>query len=333
MKQIRRISQAIFLLLFLFLFLQTESKGFDELGYPVKIFLDFDPLILITTVFSAHDIAKAFYFSLITVVVTILLGRVFCGWVCPLGTLNTMVSSLKKKNDAPPRNWYRIKYYVLIFLITSSLFSLQLVGIVDPLSLLIRSFSVSIYPLLNYGIRAVFDSLYSLNLKGVVDVSETIYSFLNRTVLSFKQPFYLQSAFIGMLFLLVLLMNLLERRFWCKYLCPLGAFLGLLSRFSLLKRSVSEDCSSCGTCATICHGGSDPDKKELWRDTECLYCFNCDDICPENAVSFGFFRKRAASGMDLGRRRVIVSMVSGVIAVPLLRIGPLSKKIIQIQDS
>ncbi|MDI6727797.1 MAG: 4Fe-4S binding protein [Thermodesulfovibrionales bacterium] len=326
MRNIRRISQGIFLIIFLFLFLQTESKGKDDLGYPVKIFLDFDPLILTTTILSAHAAAKAFYLSIITIGITLIFGRVFCGWVCPLGTLNNIVGSFKKwRSNAIGRNWYRVKYYILTFLLVSSVFSLQLVGIMDPISLLIRSLSVSIYPLFNYSTRAVFDSIYSSDIKGIVNVSEPIYSFLKKTVLSFQQPFYVQSAFIGALFLLILGLNLVEKRFWCKYLCPLGAFLGILSRVSILKRSVSEGCTSCGVCANVCQGNANPDKKEDWRDTECLYCYNCDDVCPQNAVIFGFSKKRAAAAMDLGRRRVITSMASGIIAVPLLRANPLSK--------
>ncbi|WP_333653332.1 4Fe-4S binding protein [Dissulfurispira sp.] len=326
MQNLRRFSQGIFLILFLFLFLQTESKGKDELGYPVKIFLDFDPLILTTTILSAHAAAKAFYLSIITIIATILFGRVFCGWVCPLGTLNNIVGSFKKwRSNAIDRDWYRVKYYILIFLLVSSIFSLQLVGIMDPISLLIRSLSVSIYPLFNYSTRAVFDSIYSSDIKGIVNVSESIYSVLKKSVLSFQQPFYVQSAFIGILFLLILGLNLVEKRFWCRYLCPLGAFLGILSRFSFLKRSVSEGCTSCGACDNVCQGNASPDKKEEWRDTECFYCWNCDDVCPQNAVSFGFFKKRAAAAMDLGRRRVITSMASGIIAVPLLRANPLSK--------
>ncbi|MDA8215839.1 MAG: 4Fe-4S binding protein [Nitrospiraceae bacterium] len=336
MKNLRRISQGIFLIIFLFLFIQTEAKGIDELGYPVKIFLDFDPLILTTTILSAHAAAKAFYLSVITIIITLVFGRMFCGWACPLGTLNNIVGSLKKwRTNTVSRNWYRVKYYILIFLLVSSIFSLQLVGIMDPISLLIRSLSVSIYPLFNYGTRAVFDSIYSSDIKGIVDVSEPIYSVLKKTVLSFQQPFYIQSAFIGILFLLILGLNLVEKRFWCRYLCPFGAFLGILSRFSILKRSVSEGCTSCGACANVCQGNANPDKKEEWRDTECFYCWNCDDICPQNAVSFGFHPplsplakggiKGGYGGLDLGRRRVITSMASGVIAVPLLRANPLSK--------
>ena len=62
----RRAVQAAFLLLFLFLFLQTEQKGADELGYPVKLFLDFDPLLFLSTLLSAHAVAaSALWLSLI----------------------------------------------------------------------------------------------------------------------------------------------------------------------------------------------------------------------------------------------------------------------------
>ena len=326
MQNLRRISQGIFLLLFLFLFLQTESKGADELGYPVKIFLDLSPLILATTLLSAHTVAKAFYYSISIIIITILFGRLFCGWICPLGTLNNIVGSFKKQRAREARqDWYKIKYYILIFLLASSLFTLQLVGIMEPMSLLIRSFSLSVYPLFNYGIRAVFDSIYNLNLKGIVDVSESIYSILKKSVLSFQQPFFNQAVFIGLIFFVILGLNLLERRFWCRYLCPLGALLGLLSKFSLLSRSVSEGCNSCGVCAMVCQSDAEPDKKEDWRDTECLYCWNCDDVCLQNAVSFGFLRKKS-SAMDLGRRQVIASMLSGIITVPLIRVTPFFKQ-------
>jgi MauM/NapG family ferredoxin protein len=324
MQNLRRITQGLFLLLFLFLFIQTESKGNDELGYPVRLFLDFDPLILITTLLSAHAAAIAFFFSLITVVLTLVLGRVFCGWVCPLGTLNNLVGSLRRtKASEKPRNWHRVKYLILIGVIASSVLSLQPVGIMDPLSLLIRSFSISIFPWFNYAVRSTFDTLYTVNPLGIAAVSEPVYSVLKKTVLTFNQSYYRQGVFIGFLFLTVLGLNLLEKRFWCKYLCPLGALLGLLSRFSLLKRSVSEGCTECGACGRVCQGAAEPDVKGKWKDAECYYCWNCDDICPNNAVSFGFSGKKLTPAMDLGRRRIVVSALSGVAAVPLVRLTPL----------
>jgi polyferredoxin len=328
MKNLRRISQGLFLLTFLFLFLQTESKGADDLGYPVKIFLDFDPLIFITTLFASHSMQTAFYLSLLVILITLLLGRVFCGWACPLGTLNNIFGALKKKKDSfHSLKWFKLKYYILIFLLISSIFTLQLVGIMDPISLLIRSLSISIYPLFNLSISALFDSIYGSGPKDIVEVSESIYLVLKDNAMSFNQPYYLQSAFIGLLFLVIMSLNLYERRFWCRYLCPLGAMLGLLSRYSLLKRSVSEGCNECGSCASICQSNSQPEKPGEWRPTECLYCWNCDDICPQNAVSFGFGKKGAVSGLDLGRRQVVTSVLTGVISVPLLKTAPLTKPI------
>jgi polyferredoxin/Pyruvate/2-oxoacid:ferredoxin oxidoreductase delta subunit len=324
MKKLRIVSQGIFLCIFLFLFVQTESKGDDTLGYPVRLFLDFDPLIFITTFLAgrAQEIPPAFYLALILVVITIVLGRVFCGWICPLGTLNNIVGSLRKKRIV--RSWhsfYKIKYYILIMILISSAFTLQIAGIMDPISLLIRSFSLSVYPLTNSGLHSFFDALYRANTPLLVDLSESAYGFLKRAFLSFRQPHYLQAIFIGVIFFSILLLNIAEKRFWCKYLCPLGALLGLLSRFSLLNREVSEGCTSCGLCNAACQGGALEGKEQAWRNTECFACFTCDDVCPNNSVRFGIGKKTVPS-MDLGRRQMILSLLSGFIAVPLIRSTP-----------
>ncbi|MEW6409100.1 MAG: 4Fe-4S binding protein [Nitrospirota bacterium] len=327
-SNIRRVSQGIFLLLFLYLFLQTESKGKDELGYPVKLFLDFDPLVFVTTLLSAHSVAKWFFLSLFIIMLTIILGRVFCGWVCPLGTLNNIIGRWEVKSEkwkTEKKDWNKIKYYILVFLLFSSLFTLQLVGIMDPISLLIRSLSISIYPLFNYAIRFFFDTVY-LHGGSISNVTEPIYSILKKTLLSFQQPIFSQNLFIGSIFIGILLLNLSEKRFWCKFLCPLGALLGLFSRYSLLNRKVSEGCNSCNLCNMVCQGGTNPHKKEEWKKAECIYCLNCDDICPDNAVNFGFFLKGGVrQGIDLGRRRVVVSALSGVIAIPLFKVSPFLK--------
>jgi len=326
LKNIRRTFQGLFLLVFLWLFLQTESKGANELGYPVKIFLDMDPLIFITTVLSSRSLDHIPYLAVVIIIATVLLGRFFCGWLCPLGTLNNLAGSLRRwRFNTAPRNWHRLKYYILIFLLVSSLFSLQLIGILDPLSLLIRSFSLSVHPLISYATGAMFDTFYGLNVPVLVSVTEAIYGFLKKVILPFQQPFFLQSVFVALLFFLILGLNLVERRFWCKYLCPLGALLGLLSRYAVLKRTVSEGCDSCGACGALCQGNAVPDEKKGWKNTECVLCMNCDDVCPKNAVRFGFAGESARASMDLGKRRIVGSILAGVFAVPLLRVSPVAK--------
>jgi len=294
-KKARISSQVIFFFVFLWLFVNTKSKGADELGYPVKAFIDADPLLFLLTSLASRSIEVIPYLAIVVFIVTALFGRVFCGWVCPLGTLNNLVGGLKRKSAlAPTHNWFWVKYALLVFLFLSALFSLNLSGLVDPLSFLIRSFSVFLYP-----------------------------TFTNLTVLlsikcaSFGELYFLQGSFIGVLFLLVLGLNLVERRFWCRYLCPLGAFLGVLSRFSVLKKTVSERCNNCGLCERMCQGN--PNK------AECFLCGDCDDGCPQKAIHLGFKGKELPWGIDIGKRRLFGAIFGGIIAVPLFRISPTRK--------
>ena len=325
MKTFRIIIQGFFLFLFLFLFLRTESQGDDRLGYPVRIFLDFDPLLFVSTLLSSHRVMPGFYLSLILIIATVLLGRIFCGWICPLGTLHNLVGLAGgTRSKAARPSWYRVKYYILLGILAASLFSVQPAGIMDPLSLLVRSLALGIYPAFNSLIRSTFDALYELNPPVIVDISEYIYAILKRSVLSFRQPYFLQGAMFSAIFVGVLLLNLLERRFWCKYLCPLGALLGLLARFSLLKQSVSEGCTSCGACTEICQGGALDGGPGTWNKSECLVCFDCDDICPVGAVSFGLSKGTSAASLNLGRRNILLSLAAGGLSVPLLRTGVLS---------
>jgi polyferredoxin len=330
-RRIRIVSQGLFLLLFFFLFLQTESKGMDELGYPVRLFLDFDPLILVTTLLSAHAVSVAFYLSLIMIALTAVFGRVFCGWACPLGTLHNMIGAMKKAKDRLDlAKWHKLKYFILIFLLASSLFTLQLAGILDPISLLIRSLSVSVYPLFNAAVGSSFDTVHELNIQSLAGITESVYSFVKKTLMAFEQPYFQQAVFIGLIFFAILALNLYQRRFWCKYLCPLGALLGVISRYSLLKRSVSEGCRSCGLCSANCQAGAiagDPSGDgKAWRPAECISCHNCDDACHVKAVKFHFGKATEPIDIDLGRRRVITSALAGFVAVPLLRSTPVSKK-------
>jgi MauM/NapG family ferredoxin protein len=203
---------------------------------------------------------------------------------------------------------------------------LQLAGIFDPISLLIRSLSLSVYPAISYVTKATFDTLYNWNIPVVANISEFIYTIFKKLWLPFQQPFFLQGVFVGLLFIMILGLNLLEKRFWCKYLCPLGALLGVLSRYAVLQREVSEDCNSCGACTFDCQGGAAPAQKEKWRKAECLACMNCDDLCPKNVVRFGFFKKPQTAYLDLGKRRVLGMILTGLAAVPLVRISGINKQ-------
>ena len=318
----RRVTQGLFLLLFVLLFLQTEQKGADQLGYPVRLFLDADPLLALATFLSAHALAGGFLLSLALAGLTAVLGRVFCGWACPLGTLHNLAGALRRwRGPQRVRGWFRAKYLLLVFLLAGSAAGLQLTGLFDPLSLLVRHLALGPYPALNFAANAAQDAVYRADLKPLTGMAEPVFALLKKTVLAFQQPHFAQGALLSALLVAILLLNLGERRFWCRYLCPLGALLGLLGRRALLRREAAEGCNACGACDRECQGGLQASEGNGWIGSECLYCMACDDACPKNAVSFGFGRP-AAPALDLGRRRVLLAGGAGVAAVAAARATP-----------
>ena len=150
LKRTRVVSQIVFFMLFVVLIMQTQYHGEDEIAYPVKVFLELDPLIMITTLLSSHTIAAGMLLSLVVILITLVLGRGFCGWFCPLGALNDFVGSFRKKRVQKQtrldRNGPRLKYYILIGILTASLFGFHVVGLVDPISLTVRSFVMAVTP-------------------------------------------------------------------------------------------------------------------------------------------------------------------------------------------
>ncbi|MDR0498399.1 MAG: 4Fe-4S binding protein [Holophagales bacterium] len=317
----RIITQTLFLLLFFFLFLQTESKGTDKLGYPVELFLEMDPLVALSTFLSGRSWPEHIGLCLLVIAITAVLGRVFCGWVCPLGTLHNMMGAIKKwKGPQRVRNWFHAKYLLLIFLLSGSLVGIQLTGVFDPISLLIRHLTIGVYPAFNYSANGTMDFVYRTDVGLLTSASDWIYDVLKKTVLAFQQPYFAQGALLSLLFLVILLLNLSERRFWCRYLCPLGALLGFLGRLAPFKRKTSKDCNSCGLCDQKCQGGI---KTEAWKASECLYCMSCGDECPKKAVAFGFYVKPAEESVEIGRRNVLLAGGAGLASVAVSRATPL----------
>ncbi len=332
LRKFRLTSQIFFLILFLVLLILTSYRGLDEIRYPVRVFLEFDPLIGLATLLASHQIPLLLLLGLVTLILTFLFGRVFCGWICPLGTLNHAIGSLgsrsKKPRSMPRFLDFRLKYYILIFFVVASVFSLQWVGILDPISLLIRSMTLSVEPIFNRSVHGLFALLYFSDIDLITLWSEPLYGFLKKTVLAFRQPHFHQGLVVGLLFAVVLLLNLVRKRFWCTTLCPLGALLGLVARFSRFERLIDDSCNECGRCIPDCFIEPKASLPRGWIKSECLVCGNCQGVCPEGAVQFKpMTRSLAVSpGLDLVRRDLIASAVAGFVAVPLMRVGTVESR-------
>jgi polyferredoxin len=329
LKRARIVSQTVFILLFFFFLMKTEYHGRDTIAYPVKVFLELDPLILLTTFLSSHTVAAGLFLSLIVIAVTVVIGRGFCGWFCPLGALNDAVGSLKKRKKAKKetrldRHGVKAKYYILVAVLIAAVCQFHFVGFLDPIALTIRSFSLAISPGINYMAHGLFDFLYRTDVGPITAVSEPVYRFLRLHVISFGRSAFHQGSFIGLLFLGVLALNLVRKRFWCRFLCPLGALLALVSRFSLLNHKLDDDaCNDCKLCLATCSGGARPYPEAEWRGSECVLCMNCHNTCLQHAISFHFGTPEPEHRRtDLKRRYLMQSGAAGIAGLALFRLNP-----------
>jgi len=325
-QALRILSQTVFFLLFFYLLLGTRFPGEDYIGR-VEIFFHFDPLLALTTFIASRAVFVSFIFAALTVVVTFVLGRVACGWVCPLGSIHQAFSWLFKKSKLlrPKRikdNRTAWKYSILVFILVGTLFSLNLAGLLDPLSLLYRSFITGILPAANYGISAFIGILYKIKL---FSLGDSLVQFMANLAVN---SIFFQGFLIGLLFVGILLLNLYRERLWCRYLCPLGAFLGLLSRWNILKLNIdSQKCIECHLCNIHCETQANPFPQEEWKSAECVYCFTCSAICPTSAITFPVkTAPEQIATVDLSRRKLIFHSLLGLLAVPFFRLSPARRR-------
>ncbi|MEK6589810.1 MAG: 4Fe-4S binding protein, partial [Nitrospinota bacterium] len=327
----RRASQTFFIILFFYLLIQTEYRGgFSKdittpirIDTPVKLFFEIDPLTAITTVITTHSLYKGLIWALIIISLTILFGRVFCGWICPMGTLHQIfsaVSPVKKgmkrieTNKGDPNQ--AIKYYILILFLAAAIFTSLQIGLLNPLTFLYRSVATSILPGLNLSFLSLVDALYSSDNLYVQNVTDVLYSLIQGHLLSFRQPYFHFSWVIGILFVIALLLNRRETRFWCRYICPTGALLGIFSRFSLFgMEKAHERCTDCNKCLLDCQGADSPQGRVDWKSHECVLCLNCERVCPEDVIKFKFFpfRESILTEPDLERRWIALSGMAGLL--------------------
>ena len=318
-QRVRILVQVIFTFLFFYLLLHSGYARAESFTY-TDYFFYFDPLLMLLNFIASGKILPIFLLSLIPLFLTLIFGRFFCGWVCPFGAINQFFSRIfkksKKEKKGVEKKLLKLKYLVLLGVIVAALMGTHLGGWLDPFSLLTRSTAIAVNPSFNH----VINHSLKAGAKDSGIVSKTLkpaYDFARKNVLTNKQRVYTQSVIIGLLFFGLLVMNLYKRRFFCNYLCPLGALYGLVSRFSLFHLKTGEKCVSCNACANNCTYKGSPFQD--YMKSECMTCFNCVSDCPTDAVdvTFALPKKAARAPLDLGRRRILGSAVTGLAAAAL----------------
>ncbi len=290
---------------------------------PVDIFPRLDPLVFLGTLISSRQWVWSLVPGLAILGLTLVLGRFFCGYVCPMGVSidlsDRFFSPGKKgaKSISPDREagLRRIKYYVLFFILGSAMLSVSSVFLASPLSLITRFYGLVIYPALVFMGDAALDILLPLNL--MLGLDRLAYAELH----SFR---FAAQWFTVLFFIMVFGLVYYSPRFWCRYLCPSGALMALAGKKPLLRRKVSSDCTNCGDCRKQCPMGAiDEDPSKTFHQ-ECITCETCVRVCPEGAVQFGLNHVNnipGDSGFMPARRKLMASVLSGAGAAILVHTG------------
>ncbi|MBU2628547.1 MAG: 4Fe-4S binding protein, partial [Proteobacteria bacterium] len=316
LKQGRRASQVICLLIFLFLFRQTDYSGQDILPYAVNILFRLDPLVFAAITLAKKTFITLLWPSFIIIGLTLVFGRVFCSWICPLGTLIDISGRFIKPDKKNHLHLPYLKYILLAIVLVSSVFGVQLLGFVDPFSLLVRGMVFSIDPMFHYLVSGFFNGVYSSGPPLLSDMTEPLYGFLKTYLLPYKQSFFYLSFLSFFLLVFVFLMEFFARRFWCRNLCPLGGLLALISKLSIFKRIPVKACKNCGLCESGCRMNAfDKDRRFLFE--ECTLCMDCLEFCPDSIATFKVFTLKTPPALNIHRRQWIAAGFIGL-ALPVL---------------
>jgi len=263
----RRLSQGLFLSLFIYLLWLTPHTA---------AFFKIDPLI---SIFSL--------FSLMMLGATLIIGRFFCGWVCPLGTIIDACGIRAKNKDMGLSG--NIKYFVLGFIVIFAFIGIQIAWIFDPLVITARFISLNFIP----SVTLALDKSFIFLIKSL-NFYAPLYDFYRMLKLSFlgTKIFYFPHSFITLSFFVIICgLTLITKRFWCRIICPLGAVYSIVAKFSILSRRVDR-CVNCMKCKVNCRMSA-INEDMSYKKGECILCMDCVYDCPTHATKFAWPAKPA----------------------------------------
>ena len=292
-KKIRVVVSLIFFLMVLLVF--ADHKAFlPESVVNTTLYLQFLPSAL--KFVNLLSIASLGF--VIILLITILTGRVYCSTVCPLGTMQDIITWFTRrfeKNKKRKKRFFKfsrayntLRYGILIvvilMLVSGAMFT---VSLLDPYSNFGRFTTNFAKPILVFFNNLLAQGLEKLGLFWIYP--ETLRHEALPTLI-----------FPALMFGLVVWLSIKYGRLYCNTVCPVGAFLGFLSKFSMFRVVINADrCNHCKSCVYDCKAGCIDSKKQEIDFSRCVMCFNCFKACDQDAIRFENAWRRKEKNKEL----------------------------------
>jgi polyferredoxin/Pyruvate/2-oxoacid:ferredoxin oxidoreductase delta subunit len=270
---------------------------FLSLVYPLPspwrpdLLFQLDPLMHIYLLLSGNGIPH-WVFAVIALLLLLVLQRIFCGWLCPLGALLDLISGIRGRLKLWNRNKTRtpgserrqpsilpahFSLYLLVAFLVLAAFGNPLIWVLDPIVFIMKFLTVGLLPIIDGPLRLGFESLD--NQFYMSQWWHPVADGFNAYFVSDNPPIFADTTLFLAFAVLIFGLEFWQRRFWCRYVCPIGALNGLAYKLSPLRRRVAPACTRCLRCETACHFGGT-------NEADCFYCMECIDDCRGGAISF-----------------------------------------------
>ena len=291
-------------------------------GLPYDVIPRFSPLLAVTAMAAGRALITAFWPALVVVALTLLLGRAFCGWVCPVGALldagDFVIAKVfrKRRREGEKVSHRRWRILLLVTLLAFAAFGIPLAGWFDPLALFPRTLAASIIPYASIGLDKLTLLLYD------VPRLESFAGAVRQRLVAENVTLFPGHVAVAAVLAALVLLGFVRRRFYCRYVCPTGALLSVIGWLSPLgRRVVGAECTECKRCRNVCRMGAISGGGESTAQAECNLCMDCLTACRRDATSFGFGRARPPENPTtwapaLNRRDFLVSAGASLVAAP-----------------
>ncbi len=313
-----------YLTFFLFILLIIKLQAHTWVPQTANLPFRLDPLVVVAQSIASRTILTGSIVVVITLLATVVMGRVWCGWICPLGALLDSFPMRRKgqKTIQPLDKWRKVKYLLLLGILAAALVTNLTLLIMDPLALLFRAISLAVLPAVDTAFSALEQALFPIPFFQVP--LEWLDGLIRPSLLPLTPSTSREVVLISLVLLAIIFANRITPRFWCRYLCPLGGLLGWVSKLAIFQRKVASNCSNCKLCEKLCPTGTiQADRLYASDPSECTLCMDCFSKCPKRAVSLkAKLPTPIWNRYDPNRRETLASLGVAMAGVALLESNP-----------